>query len=129
MFTGDDYFSAYTAHPDEAIAHAFWLDSPAVQAGAYYDGGGQPGHALAWESDRLNADSLDFFRGTRATLEGAYVRPRSAAYMHLQDTVSPLVTAALTGELSDAALVARLNEAAERLAQASLGAVTPGEES
>ena len=47
-----------------------------VQEGVYYDAGGQPGNAVAWESDRTNAESLDFFRGTRATLEGAYLRPR-----------------------------------------------------
>ena len=83
-----------------------------MQEGVYYDGGGQPGNAVAWDSDRTNADSLDFFRGTRATLEGAYVRPRKTGYIDLQDEVSPLVTAALRGEISDATLIDRLNAAA-----------------
>ena len=55
--------SAASQHPEQAISHAFWLDSAEVQEGVYYDAGGQPGNAVAWESDRTNADSLDFFRG------------------------------------------------------------------
>jgi multiple sugar transport system substrate-binding protein len=102
--------SARTNHLEEAIAHAFWLDSAEVQEGVYYDGGGQPGNAVAWESDRTNADSLDFFRGTRRTLEGAYLRPRAARYIELQDALSPLVTVALEGGLNNAELVSRLND-------------------
>jgi multiple sugar transport system substrate-binding protein len=107
--------SATTPHPDEALAHAFWLASAEVQAGVYYDGGGQPGNSVAWESDRTNADSLDFFRGTRATLDGAFLRPRHANYIELQDLLSPLVTRALAGDLSDRELIRQLNDNTERL--------------
>lgn len=93
--------SARTRHPEHAISHAFWLDSATVQEGVYYDAGGQPGNAVAWESERTNADSLDFFRGTRATLEGAYVRPRHARYIELQNVLSEQVHAALVGRLTD----------------------------
>ncbi|WP_457099632.1 extracellular solute-binding protein [Microbacterium sp. P5_E9] len=105
--------SALTKHPDQAIAHAFWLDSAGVQQGVYYDGGGQPGNAVAWDSDRTNADSLDFFRGTRATLEGAYVRPRFVHYIELQNALSEFVTDALLGRLTDDQLRARLDEGVE----------------
>ncbi|WP_285136109.1 extracellular solute-binding protein [Microbacterium sp. lyk4-40-TSB-66] len=101
--------SAQTEHPDEAIAHAFWLASAEVQAGAYFDGGGQPGNAVAWDDERTNADTLDFFRATRATLEGAYVRPRWTNYIDVQNALSPLVTAALRGDLDDDELRARLD--------------------
>ncbi|QAV70604.1 extracellular solute-binding protein [Salinibacterium sp. UTAS2018] len=94
---------------DAAIAHAFWLASGDVQESSYYDGGGQPGNAVAWESARTNADSLDFFTGTRATLEGAYMRPRFATYIELQNAVSPLVTSALLGEITIAELRERLD--------------------
>ena len=107
--------SAASAHLDEARAFAFWVASAEAQSGIYYDGGGQPGNAAAWADDRLNADSLDFFRGTRATLEGAYLRPRSTGYIDFQDRVSPWITQALDGELGDAALVRRLNTAAAEL--------------
>ncbi|KRB36814.1 extracellular solute-binding protein [Microbacterium sp. Root180] len=102
--------SARTRHPEQAVDHAFWLDCAQVQEGVYYDAGGQPGNAVAWESDRTNADSLDFFRGTRATLEGAYVRPRFVHYIELQNTLSEHVTAALRGQLTDDGLRERLDE-------------------
>lgn len=106
--------SARTRALPEAIDYAFWLDSAAVQEGVYYDGGGQPGNAVAWESDRTNADSLDFFRGTRETLEGAYVRPRFARYIDLQNALSEHVTDALVGRLTDDELRARLDEGVEQ---------------
>ena len=104
--------SASTEHLDAAIEHAFWLASAEVQEGVYYDGGGQPGNDVAWESPRTNADSLDFFTGTRATLEGAYLRPRHPNYIALQDALSPLVTQALAGELTDSEVIRRLNDGA-----------------
>lgn len=107
--------SARSAHIPQATDFAFWVSSGPTQAGAYYDGGGQPGHADAWESDRTNADSLDFFRGTRATIEGAYLRPRSVGYIELQNSVSPLVTEAIAGELEDSVLKRRLDQATESL--------------
>ena len=90
-----------------------------VQSSAYFDGGGQPGNAEAWEDDRTNAETLDFFRGTRATLEGAYLRPRTATYIELQDRASPLVTAALAREITDAQCIRQLNDLTERLLEES----------
>jgi len=76
-----------------------------VQEGVYYDAGGQPGNAVAWESDRTNADSLDFFRGTRATLEGAYASTSNGDAVHTaslttDDSVAD-VLAFYKDELSD----------------------------
>jgi multiple sugar transport system substrate-binding protein len=102
--------SARSRSQSQALEHAFWLASAPVQAGVYFDGGGQPGNSFAWDDDRTNDQTLDFFRGTRATLEGAYVRPRTARYIELQDQLSPLVTQALAAEISDAACVARMND-------------------
>jgi multiple sugar transport system substrate-binding protein len=102
--------SAQTEHLAEALEYAFWLDSAAVQSGVYFDGGGQPGNAVAWDDDRTNAETLDFFRATRATLEGAYLRPRHRGYIALQDAASPLVTRALEGGLTDDQLVEQLND-------------------
>ncbi|WP_020579350.1 extracellular solute-binding protein [Actinopolymorpha alba] len=109
--------SAYAGDVDAARAFAFWVASAEAQAGVYFDGGGQPGHALAWEDERLNAETLDFFRGTRATLEQGYVRPRTVGYMAFQDAMSPLVTATLQGQLSDDELLSRLNDSARRWLQ------------
>lgn len=102
--------SARTRYRAQAVDHAFWLASADLQRGAYFDGGGQPGNAVAWEDNRTNAQTLNFFRATRATLEGAYLRPRHARFVELQDAASPLVTRALARELSDAEVVTRLND-------------------
>ncbi len=98
-----------------ARAFALWLASADVQRGVYFDSGGQPGNAVAWDDERLNAETLDFFTGTRATFDGAYVRPRLPGFVEFQDTASPLVTAVLRREFSDAELVRRLDALAERL--------------
>jgi multiple sugar transport system substrate-binding protein len=102
--------SASSSHRDEAVAHTFWLASAEVQAGPYFDGGGQPGNAIAWEDDRLNRETLDFFRGTRATLEAAYLRPRHPRYIEVQDMLSPLVTKALAGEITAREALDRMNQ-------------------
>jgi multiple sugar transport system substrate-binding protein len=107
--------SASAGDLDAARAYAFWVASPQVQSGVYYDAGGQPGYVSSWDDDRLNENSWDFFRGTRKTLEGSWVRPRTAGYMEFQDTVSPWVTAALHGELTDDTLIRRASALAERL--------------
>lgn len=107
--------SARATDVDAARAYALWVASPAVQSGVYYDAGGQPGYAASWEDDRLNADSWDFFRGTRQTLEEAWVRPRTAGFIEFQDTVSPWVTATLRGEMTDDDLVRRAGELAAHL--------------
>ncbi len=101
----------------EARDHAFWLASADVQSGVYFDGGGQPGNSVAWERDRTNELTLDFFRGTRGTLEGAYLRPRTAQYIELQDRLAPLVTAALAAEITDANCIRQLNDITSSLTE------------
>jgi multiple sugar transport system substrate-binding protein len=81
------------------VAHAFALASADVQRGSYFDGGGQPANAVAWDDDRLDAATLGFFRGTRATLEGSSVRPRTAGWIGVQSAVGDLVVAFLRGDL------------------------------
>jgi multiple sugar transport system substrate-binding protein len=109
--------SARSSALAEARDHAFWLASADVQSGVYFDGGGQPGNSVAWDGDHTNELTLDFFRGTRATLEGAYLRPRTAQYIELQDRLSPLVTAALTGEITDSNCIRQLNDITESLTE------------
>lgn len=107
--------SASTRHPERAREFAIWLASTEVQSGLYYDSGGQPGYAPAWDDDRLNADSLDFFRGTRATLEGACVRPRYARWPEFQNRTGVWINQALRRKMTDNELLMRLRHAAEEL--------------
>lgn len=107
--------SATSSDPDASRRFAFWLAGADIQRGVYYDNGGQPGYATAWEDDRVNSDSLDFFRGTRATLEGACVRPRFAGWPEFQNRTSVWVNQTLRKEMTDRELILRMRDAAERL--------------
>ena len=110
--------SARGAHQDEAQAFALWVAGRDAQCGPFAHAGGQPGHAAAWEDDGVNAAADDFYRATRATLEGAWVRPRHDGYMPFQDTASVRLIRGLREQEPAAAIVDDLN----RLFRASLPA-------
>ncbi len=110
--------SARSAHQREAIDFAIWAASEAVQAGAYAHGGGQPNHTAAWEADDVHQRTNGFYRATRATLDGAWVRPRHNGYMPFQDAGSRrLLDGLRIGEASEAIV-----EALNRMYQESLAA-------
>ncbi len=101
--------SAFSAVKEEAIDFAYWIAGADVQRGPYAAAGGQPGHAVAWEDDAINLATGDFYRATRATLEGAWVRPRHDGYMAFQQAASDRINRGL-GERHDAGrVVADLN--------------------
>lgn len=87
--------SARTAHAREAFDFAVWLADAEAQCGPFAAAGGQPGHAAAWEDSAVNAAACDFYRATRATLEGAWVRPRHDGYMAFQQAASLRLNAGL----------------------------------
>ena len=80
--------SARSRHSAEAIDFAYWVAGPEAQAGAYAQAGGQPGHSDAWVSPAVNAPVSNFYRDTRATLDGAWVRPRHDGAMAFQQRAS-----------------------------------------
>ena len=80
-----------------------------MQAGAYAGGNGQPGHSDAWVSDAVNTTAIDFYRNTRATLEGAYVRPRHDGYMAFQSEASDIITNGLRTAERHTVLIDKLN--------------------
>lgn len=90
--------SAFSTARDAAIDFAYWIASGDVQRGPFALAGGQPGHASAWEDAAVNAATSDFYTSTRATLQGAWVRPRHNGYMALQETASQRVTAGLAAK-------------------------------
>jgi multiple sugar transport system substrate-binding protein len=81
-----------------------------VQAGPYAASNGQPGHSDAWTNDEVNGRTLDFYRNTRATLEGAFVRPRHDGYMAFQQQASELITGGLRNGARHRVLLDKLNE-------------------
>lgn len=80
--------SAFSQAREAAIDFAYFVASGDVQRGPYASGGGQPGHAAAWDDDAVNAATSDFYRATRKTLESAWVRPRHDGYMAFQQAAS-----------------------------------------
>jgi multiple sugar transport system substrate-binding protein len=91
--------SASSVHRELATEFAFWLAGGEAQAGSYFEAGGQPANTVAWDDDRCNAVTGDFFRGTRATLEQASLRPRSAHWMRAQAAIGTFANSALRGAL------------------------------
>lgn len=96
--------SAFSKQREAATDFAYWIAGAKVQRTAYAASGGQPGHAAAWDDEAVNAASGDFYRNTRRTLEGAWVRPRHDGYMQFQQAASERINAGLT-ERHDAARV------------------------
>jgi multiple sugar transport system substrate-binding protein len=101
--------SARSAHAEAAADFAYWVASAKVQAGLYAASGGQPAHAEAWEAEAVNAPVADFYRATRRTLEGAWLRPRHDGYMAFQDAGAILLNQALQSGAAAATTIARLN--------------------
>lgn len=101
--------SAFTKHPQAAIDFAYWIASGAVQKGLYAASNGQPGHAEAWEDEGVNAATSGFYLDTRATLEGAWVRPRHDGYMPFQEAASERINKGLQGHEPAEQVIADLN--------------------
>jgi multiple sugar transport system substrate-binding protein len=101
--------SARSAHLEAAIGFARWVAGAEAQCGPYIAAGGQPASSAAWEDAAANAASLDFYRNTRATLDGAWVRPRHAGYMSFQHAASERLRAALESGEPARSTIAALN--------------------
>ena len=102
--------SAFSENPQAAIDYAYWVASGEVQRTIYAGSGGQPGHAAAWEDDAVNVPAGDFYRDTRATLEGAWVRPRHNGYIAFQDAASRRINAGLMSKAPARDVVAAINQ-------------------
>ncbi|RVT81853.1 extracellular solute-binding protein [Rhodobacteraceae bacterium CCMM004] len=97
------------AHMDVAADYAFWIAGAECQAGLFFDSGGQPGNAAAWEADGPNAAARGFFRNTRRTLDTAWLRPRYDGYMEFQDRGGDILHACLKGQVGRADTLDRLD--------------------
>ena len=106
--------SARSAHSAEAIDFAYWVSGGEVQAGTYAQSSGQPGHAAAWDSAGVNAPVFDFYRATRATLNGAWVRPRHDGYMPFQHEASERLREGLMAREPAPVVIAEINAAFRR---------------
>lgn len=83
--------SSQGKHIDVAMAYAQFVASPEIQETLYVENGGQPGHLRAWENERVNAATADYFTNTLPTLQRAYLRPRYDGHLHFQDHAGDVV--------------------------------------
>lgn len=103
--------SSQCKHMDVAADYAFWIAGAECQSGLFFESGGQPGNAKAWENDACNATSRNFFRNTRATLESVWLRPRYDGYMGFQEAGGNILHACLRGEATAEATLDALDAA------------------
>jgi multiple sugar transport system substrate-binding protein len=111
--------SADCSHPDVAADYVARVASADWQRNVYFDAGGQPADRGAWEDERVNARSANFFRDTRQTLELSYLRPRLAEMPHsleVQRRLGELLHASV-GSLMPRRLAAEIVTTEQRLAQ------------
>ncbi|RFC68635.1 extracellular solute-binding protein [Mesorhizobium denitrificans] len=83
--------SAFSEAKQAAIDFAYFVASGDIQRSVYPKSGGQPGHSTAWEDEAVNKATGNFYRDTRKTLEGAWVRPRHDGYMGFQQAASDCI--------------------------------------
>ena len=95
---------------DIAIKYAFWIAGAECQKSLFYESGGQPGNAVAWEDKRINQETNDFFKATRKTLELAWVRPRHNGYMEFQDLSGDLINEYLQTNISAESVCVKLTD-------------------
>jgi len=101
--------SAFSKAKGEAIDFAYWVAGADVQRGPYPAAGGQPGHDAGWTDEAVNVATGNFYRATRATLEGAWVRPRHDGYMKFQQDASDRINSGLTSNEDSRTVVTDLN--------------------
>lgn len=80
--------SARSAYPVEAAAFASWVSGTAVQRYVVLPNGGQPASAATWSDPTADAMVGGFFSGTRATMDGAWTRPRKPWWPAFQEAAS-----------------------------------------
>jgi multiple sugar transport system substrate-binding protein len=111
--------SAKCADVAAAVTYVSWLHQPSIQAGAYFDNGGQPGLRAAWTDVDADRKAGGFFSGTLETLDKAYLRPRFDGFIHAFEHMGLLVHRWLAGDGDRAALIRSANEAYARARDAA----------
>ena len=100
--------SNVSKNKDLALEYAFWIASAECQKSLFYESGGQPGNSVAWEDEKINLETSDFFKATRKTLELAWVRPRHNGYMEFQDKSGNLINEYLQSSISAESICEKL---------------------
>jgi multiple sugar transport system substrate-binding protein len=102
--------SGFGTDPAGAARFAAWIAGGRAQRDIVAAHGGQPAHAVAWAADSANAATHVFYRGTRATLDRAWLRPRHCGYMEFQHAASERLNQALQRRETASDAIAALNQ-------------------
>jgi multiple sugar transport system substrate-binding protein len=105
--------SAHARDPAAACELAAFTARGDIQRGAYFDGGGQPGHRSAWTDPRVNALAPGFFLPTLGSLDAATLRPRHDGFLAWQDRAGAAIHAHLARRGDPQALLGELDRIAE----------------
>lgn len=101
--------SARRSNAELAKDYAYWVAGGEIQRSIYPSSGGQPGHGSGWEDAQVNARTANFYTGTRATLEGGWLRPRHNGYMAFQQKAPARLNQGLRNKENARAIVSDLN--------------------
>ncbi|MGQ0485399.1 MAG: ABC transporter substrate-binding protein [Hyphomicrobiales bacterium] len=102
--------SASCKAPDAALAYAAFAASAATQR-EFARHHGQPARIEVWHDAEIDRIFGGCFAATRATIEGSWIRPRYPGYLGFQEHGGLLVERHLRGDLGEAGLLAKLQEA------------------
>jgi multiple sugar transport system substrate-binding protein len=101
--------SAKTKNPTEAVKVAEILSSAKIQASLYVQHGGQPGHRGAWNEDKNNSLTNNFYRDTLSTLDKSYLRPRFSGFVNVQTLSSDVIWDYVNGSIGAKETINSLN--------------------
>lgn len=99
--------SAKCKHRHAALDYVRFAAEPSTQR-AFAENHGQPALRELWLDEAVNAQFADCYRGTLATMDRCWIRPRYAGYLAFQEKAGELTEAHLGGDLGEAALLERL---------------------
>lgn len=114
--------SASCSSLESAIDYVSWIAGADSQRGPYFRSGGQPANDAAWDDDTVNSACSDFFRDTRKTLDGSWLRPRHKGFIDFQDRAGDIVNHLLRSYGGSREAVRTLNQEYQRLASPGTGA-------
>jgi multiple sugar transport system substrate-binding protein len=103
---------AVTSTATNLNAIAVYLErvaSEKVQRDVFPRFGGQPAASAAWDEGDVNAESMDFYRNTRRTLDDAWVRPRLSGWSEFQEAGAVLVRKVLSQTITTCEAVGLIN--------------------
>lgn len=106
--------SSASKNIEHCANYAVFVASAGTQRGIYFEAGGQPAHAAAWEDPHVNSKSSNFFYDTRKTMEKAYLRPRYDGYPQLQVEAGELIHSFLLGDLEASKVLDELDAVYQR---------------